>query len=302
MLCRRKFLSLGFGAVLASKATPAWSVSSLSVGDMKIDVVSDGHLNLPASFTFSGLPEDKVKELIQKYSLPTNGIQPDCNLTLVRQQGRAILFDVGAGPNFMESAGKVIDALDAIDVDPSDITDVVFTHAHPDHLWGVLDDFDDPMFPEARHHIAAAELDYWRDPNTVKSIGEARQAFAAGAARNLGAIDELISVFKPGQEILPGIFARLTPGHTPGHTSFEIRSGNQSLMVVGDAIVNHHLAFEYPAWEANSDQDKSLGANTRLQLLGDLAANKTKIIGFHFPYPGVGYVERNGTAYRWVAA
>ncbi|MEP0943342.1 MAG: MBL fold metallo-hydrolase [Rhizobiaceae bacterium] len=302
MLTRRKFLSVSSAALLAGTVTPAWAVSSLLLGDMQIDIVSDGHLDLPASFTFSGLPQDTAADLIKRYGLPSDGLQPDCNLTLVRQSGRVILFDVGAGPNFMSSAGKVAEALEAIDVDPSDVTDIVFTHAHPDHLWGVLDDFDDPMFSEARHHIAAPELDYWLDPNTVNSIDEARQAFAAGAARNLHAVDEMIVPFKPGQEILPGIFARFTPGHTPGHTSFEIRSGSKSLLVVGDAISNHHLAFEYPDWESNSDQDKALGATTRVNLLGELASNQMRIVGFHFPYPGIGFVERKGKAFRWVAA
>jgi hypothetical protein len=72
--------------------------------------------------------------------------------------------------------------------------------------------------------------------------------------------------------------------------------------VVGDAIVNHHVAFEQPGWESNSDQDRTLGAKTRLALLDQLAADKTQLIGFHFPYPGVGYVEKHGTAYRWVAS
>lgn len=302
MLSRRRFLSLSSTALLVGTASPTWSIASTPLGDMRIDVVSDGKLNLPASFMFSGLPEDEVAAIIQRYGLYAAGLQPDCNLTLVRYDDRVVLFDVGAGPNFMESAGKVADGLSAIDVDPSEVTDIVFTHAHPDHLWGALDDFDDPMFAEARHHISTAELDYWLDPNTVNTIGEARQAFAAGAARNLAAVDELIVPFKPDQEILPGIYARSTAGHTPGHTSFELRAGNESLMVIGDAIGNHHIAFEHPGWEVNSDQDKTRGATTRLKLMDDLAANKTRIIGFHLPYPGIGFVERKGEAFRWVAA
>ena len=267
-----------------------------------MDIVSDGHLRLPASFIFSGMPEVEIAELMQRHGLSKEGLQPYCNLTLLRQGDRTILFDVGSGPNFMDSAGKVVDALSEIDVDPGDVTDVVFTHAHPDHIWGVLDDFDDPLFSEATYHISEAEIDYWTDPNTVHTIGEARQAFAAGAARNLAAIEDSLVRFKPEQEILSGIFARATPGHTPGHTSFEVRDRSESLLVVGDAIGNHHVAFEQPQWEANSDQDKALGAKSCTSLIEQLAVEKTKLIGFHFPYPGIGFVEKSGSGYKWVAA
>ena len=299
---RREFLVSASAASLVCATQPSWAVSSHKLGAVQVDVVSDGHLRLPSSFVFDGLPEDALKGVMQKHGLTNEGLEPDCNLTLLRMGNRTVLFDVGAGPNFMDSAGKVSDALAEIDVDPSDVTDVVFTHAHPDHIWGVLDDFDDPLFSEATYHIAEAEFDYWMDPNTVNTIGEARQAFAAGAARNLSAIADSMTRFKPEREILPGIFARATHGHTPGHTSFEVRNGGESLMVVGDAIGNHHVAFDFPQWEANSDQDRALGAQSRVSLMQQVAAEKTKVIGFHFPYPGIGFVDRSGDGYQWVAA
>ena len=166
-------------------------------------------------------------------------------------------------------------------------------------MWGLLDEFDEPFFPEAEYRIAKAEWDYWLDPKTVETIGEARQAFAAGAKRNLETIEDRIEFFKPDEEILPGVLARATHGHTPGHTSFELRSGSESVMVIGDAIVNHHVAFERPDWETNSDQDKTMGAKTRAGLLDQLAAEKTKFVGFHLPYPGVGYAEKKAGTYRF---
>lgn len=302
MIDRRDFLVSAAATSLVGLAKPSWAVSSLNLGEFQVDIVSDGHLTLPASFTFSGMPEDEIADLMRRHGLSKEGLQPDCNLTLLRQGDRAILFDVGAGPNFMDSAGKVVDALSEIDVDPGDVTDVVFTHAHPDHIWGILDDFDDPLFSEATYHISEAEINYWTDPNTVHTIGETRQAFAAGAARYLAAIEDSIVRFKPEREILSGIYARATPGHTPGHTSFEVRNGGESLLVVGDAIGNHHVAFEQPQWEANSDQDKALGAQSRTSLIEQLAVEKTKLIGFHFPYPGIGFVEKSGSGYKWVVA
>jgi glyoxylase-like metal-dependent hydrolase (beta-lactamase superfamily II) len=108
-------------------------------------------------------------------------------------------------------------------ITPEDITHVLFTHAHPDHLWGLLDEFDEPVFPEGRACDGQAEFDYWTDPATVASIGEARTTFAVGAERRLSAIAGSLRLVEGGAEVLPGITARLTPGHTPGQASAPCR-------------------------------------------------------------------------------
>ncbi|MEL6934836.1 MAG: MBL fold metallo-hydrolase, partial [Pseudomonadota bacterium] len=217
----RRSFSFGLaGASLLPFVGPAWSVSEFAVGEARVDVVSDGKLILPGDFLFAGMPEPELREILSRFQVDFDNPEPDCNLTVYRDGERTIVFDVGAGPNFMPSAGKVGEALDVLGLDPSQVTHVVFTHAHPDHLWGLLDDFDEPVFPEAEYKIAASEWDYWTDPKTVETIGDARQSFAAGAARLLGAIEDNISFFKPDDEVLPGVLARATHGHTPGHTSF----------------------------------------------------------------------------------
>ncbi|MFN4129970.1 MAG: MBL fold metallo-hydrolase, partial [Paracoccaceae bacterium] len=101
--------------------------------------------------------------------------------------------------------------------------------------------------------------------------------------------------------ILPGIAARLTPGHTPGHMAFELRAGSESVMVVGDALGNHHVAFERPDWASGSDQDKDLAAKTRLALLDHITADQMRLIGFHLPGGGVGHAEKSGDGYRFIA-
>jgi glyoxylase-like metal-dependent hydrolase (beta-lactamase superfamily II) len=304
---RRSFLQNTSALAFAGICTPhlssmAWAGSQVNLGALKIDVLSDGNLSLPSSYLSGGLPVDEVKEILARYNISALQNTPDCNLTLVRDGERTIIFDVGSGANFMPSAGKLGDALDALNVDAASVTHVVFTHAHPDHLWGVLDEFDDPFFPEANYMIGKNEWDYWVNPKTVETIGATRQSFAAGAARNLKAIEDKISFFKDGEEILPGVQARETPGHTPGHMSFEVKSGSDSVMIVGDAIVNHHIAFERPNWPSGSDQDSALGAKTRAVLLDQLAAEKMRIIGYHMPYPGIGYAEKKDGGYRFVAA
>lgn len=303
---RRLVLKTGAAALATSalglSSPKVWAKSTTSLGAMKIDVLSDGNLRLPVSGVIPSAPKDEVAALLAKYKLPTDTLEPDCNLTLLRDGERTILFDVGAGPNFMPSAGKLADALEAIELDPADVTHVVFTHAHPDHLWGLMDDFDEPVFPEAEYMISKAEWDFWIDPATMDKVTEGRKSFAAGAKRNLETIEDKITRFNYGAEILPGIQALDTHGHTPGHASFEIRSGSESLIVLGDAITNHAVSFERPGWHSGSDQDAEQGIKTRKMLLDRMASEKVRMVGFHLPYPGIGMAEKKDGSYRFVAA
>ena len=150
--------------------------------------------------------------------------------------------------------------------------------------------------------IGQAEFDYWTDPATVDTIGAARTAFAVGAARRLDVIADRVQFVRDGQEILPGVAARLTAGHTPGHMSYELRSGSEAVMVVGDALGNHHVAFERPDWASGSDQDGAQAAQTRALLLDQLANEQMALIGYHLPGGGIGRAERAGGGFRFVEA
>jgi glyoxylase-like metal-dependent hydrolase (beta-lactamase superfamily II) len=268
---------------------------------MTLDVVSDGSLTLPSSFIFDTMDPAAVAPIMEAFALSPDTLTPPCNVTLLRYGARTVLFDVGSGSGFMPDAGTLVASLDALSVAPDDITDVIFTHGHPDHLWGLLDDFDDPLFTQASYQMGQTEFDYWMNPNTVSQIGEARASFAVGAQRRLEIFADTMTFINDGDEVLPGVAARATFGHTPGHMAFEVRDGSEAVMILGDSISNHHVAFAQPAWIAGSDQDGEMAAQTRLSLLDQLSAEKTRVIGFHLPDGGVGYVERSGDSYRFVA-
>lgn len=278
----------------------SWAQTTLQMGDVTLDTLSDGHLVLPKSFSLGENPPEGADDILARYGLTGDTMEPDCNVTLLRSGDRTVLFDAGSGQEFMPSAGKLLDAFDVLGITPDDITDVVFTHAHPDHLWGVIDDFGDLMFPDAAYHIGRAEWDYWTDPETVSTIDPGRTTFAVGAKNRLDLLADRIMLFEDAQEILPGVGSRLTPGHTPGHMAFEVQSGSDSVMIVGDSIVNHHIAFEKPAWETGSDQDGALGAQTRLSLLDELSQSQMRLIGFHLPDGGLGRAERRGDGFVFV--
>ena len=302
MTTRRQMLTLtALGLTLPLLPRRVFAGSMLKLGEWQLDTLSDGHLMLPVSFAFAGLPDDVVQAAMERHSLSPDGLMPPCNVTLLRNADRTVLFDVGAGPDFMSSAGRLSEALAAIDVAPDDITDIVITHGHPDHLWGILDDFDEPAFPNASILMGTQDHAYWTDPATADSIGGDRASFYAGASRRLSILGDAVTLFGDGDEVLPGVVARLTPGHTPGHMSFMV-SGDRPAMIIGDAIGNHHLAFDNPALPSPADQDPDLGADTRIALLADLAQNGMMAIGFHLPDGGIGRVEAQGEAYRFLSA
>ncbi len=304
MSVNRRDLLRGAAATAVASTLPARIFAQTTVaqsGEVHLQTLSDGTLTLPRSFITGAMPAE-ADEILTRYGVTGDALTPDCNVTLLRSGDRTVLFDVGSGTEFMPTAGKLADALAAAGVDPYDVTDVIFTHAHPDHLWGSFDDFGDMWFPNATHHIGRTEWDYWTDPNTVSTIGAERQTFAVGAANRLGALSDQISLFDDGAEIIPGVAARATHGHTPGHMSFETRVGNQSVMIVGDAIGNHHVGFERPEWASGSDQDADLGASTRLTLLDQLHTDQMLLIGYHLPNGGIGYAEKRGNGYHFTSA
>ncbi len=303
-LKRRTFLAGAAGLATAPLlARRVWAATELTFGDMTLTTLSDGYLTQPPDFRYLTMPPFELSDWLAEQGIARDAnITPPCNITLLRHQDRLVLFDAGSGSGFLPTVGELPDALDAAGVDPGEVTHVVFTHGHADHLWGVLDDFDDPLFPDALHMMGWNEFDFWSNPETVNNVSADRVQMAVGAARRLEVIGDQLTLFSDGEEIIPGIAARATPGHTPGHMSFELRSGSQSVMVVGDAILNESFSCAHPEWRDGADQDRKLAVTTRMGLLDQLAGEQMPMIGFHFAGGGIGHIERAGGAFRFVPA
>ena len=261
-------------------------------------LISDGRMMLPEAMLTGGGPREALDAAIAASGFDLDPLTPPCNLTLLRTDDRVVLFDAGSGPEFMPTTGEAPFALEDAGIALDEVTDVVMTHCHPDHLWGVLDDFGDPTFPGAVVHVPATEHAYWTDPATVDAIGELRQSFAVGAARRLAELGDRVAVFADDGEPVPGVRALPTFGHTPGHVSYLLPSG---AVVIGDAIANVHLAMRDPGGAHANDQVPDQAARSRTDLLTRLASDGAMAIGFHLP-GGIGTVTPDGDAYRWVPA
>lgn len=306
MLNRRQFLQSTLAA-LAASGLPASvcaneGVRTIELGNSQLMLLSDGHMQLPLSFILpDSIAQSERAALMEQYQLDTESVRQPCTITLWKTQDRTILFDAGGGTLFMPTLGNLIDALASVDVQPADITDVVFTHAHPDHLWGLIDDFDELTFPEANYYMNSMEWDYWRANDTMDKTPEARKTFVVGAQNRMLFLEDRIQLFNWGDEVLPGLEPMDTSGHTPGHTSFALHQGSQSVVILGDALTHPVLSFHKPSWPSGSDQNAEQGIATRLALLDRAVADKQSVVGFHLPDSGYGQVEKEGSAYRFVS-
>jgi glyoxylase-like metal-dependent hydrolase (beta-lactamase superfamily II) len=185
-------------------------------------------------------------------------------------------------------------------VAPDEITDVALTHAHPDHLWGAIDEFDEIAFPNATFHVAQPEWDFWMADDALSQVDESRQMFVVGAKARFEAIADQIAFFQPGAEVAPGIESVATFGHTPGHVSYAVHAGGESVMVVGDALTHPVLSFRRPQWRAPLDQIPEMAAETRTKLLDRLSADRMRLIGYHLPEPGIGFAEKAAGGWTYV--
>jgi glyoxylase-like metal-dependent hydrolase (beta-lactamase superfamily II) len=290
------------GLIGPDPARAALAPVSHKVGTAEVMILSDGVLNVPLSFTLPQTPLSEAAALFKAHGMPEGGEPVQTNVVLVKTGNGIVLIDAGSGANFQPTAGKLQENLEAAGIAPDAVTKVVFTHAHADHLWGVLDDFDDALrFPNASYVISAPEWDFWSDPKTAETVPDWLKGMARGTARILKKIEDKVERRKAGDTVVPGLTYAATPGHTPGHMSVMIENGGQRLMIGGDVLSNNAISFARPDWRIGSDFDRDRAAATRTSLLDQLVADKIPLVGFHLAWPGLGMVERAGNAYRLVS-
>ncbi len=271
-----------------------------AVGAFQITVLSDGNLVVPTDAIGTNADRDSVTSFLENRHLDPATNFAHTNHVLIDTGAAKILVDVGSGERFQPSAGRLSGNLEAAGIDPSSITHVALTHAHPDHVWGMLDEFDEPRFPEAEYAISATEYDWWSAADRVNQVPEVMQAMVVGAQNALAPVAERTSMVSDGAEVVPGVHMVDTPGHTLGHMAVLVESEGTQLMVVGDAINHVYASFEHPDWHFGFDMDKDLAVQNRRRLLDRAATDRIAVAGYHLPFPGVGHVIRRNEAYQFL--
>lgn len=304
-LNRRWFLAGAAALALPLPRGAAWALAADTVavkqGDTEVVVLSDGFLTIPSGILAPTAPKEELEALLTAaYGAVPETLNPATNVTLLRTGSDLILLDNGSGRNFQPTAGKLLDNLALNEIDPAAITKVVFTHGHPDHVWGTLRDDGSLTFPNAAYYVGANEWNFWMDPDILTKLPADFHPFAQGAQRDFGAVRDRVSMVKDGDAIAPGISVIDTPGHTPGHISVLVEGGG-GLIVSGDAVANAVVSMAHPDWAFGFDSVPDQAIATRKALLDRIAADGLKMLAYHFEYPGIGRVERTDTAFRFLA-
>lgn len=292
----------GLGPALAKAPmtnTPAPYFYRFKIGDFEGTIVSDGTLPLGDPHkNFLGLADAEMDKQLSDNFLPLSNAVLEQNALVVNTGDKLILFDTGMGSLrlFGPTTGKLMNSLKQAGINPSDIDAVVMTHAHIDHCGGCMADDGSRHFPNAQYYITQADYDFWTDETKVPSQFK---VFLDTARKNLQANRDRLTFIKDGQEVLPGVHAISAPGHTVGHTVFMINSGNSSMCYIGDLAHHPVLLLEKPMTEFMYDTDPKQSAKTRIKILGMLADNKTKLLAYHFAFPGIGHVAKQGDGFRY---
>ena len=201
----------------------------------------------------------------------------------------------------MPRAGQLVNRLEAAGIDLADLTDVVLTHMHMDHVGGLLvDGVKEQLRPDLRIHVAAAEVKFWAAPDfSLVSMPEGfPEALRSTAKRFVREYRSHLRTFEEEHEVAPGVVVRRTGGHTPGHSVVRLRSGGERLTFAGDAVFQ--VGFDHPDWHNGFEHDPEEAARVRVRLLRELAETGEMLVATHLPFPSVCHVAVDGDAFRWV--
>jgi glyoxylase-like metal-dependent hydrolase (beta-lactamase superfamily II) len=270
------------------------------IGDVAGTVVSDGSVGPlgNAADLYANAPKDELHKLLAD-AFAQEQIILDQNVLVLKVGERLVLFDtgVGAAKAFGPNSGQLLKNLAAAGIDPGSINAVVLTHAHPDHCWQLAGENGTPNFPNADIFITEADFNFWTDEGKLSN--DAVKGMIEGTRKVLLPLKDRMTFIQDGKEVIPGIQAMFTPGHTVGHMSYVLTVGGQSLFLIGDVVHHHILSMERPKYGFGFDTDPNLGIETRLKALDMLATTRMPVLSFHLPWPGIGHVGRSGDAFRF---
>lgn len=280
---------------------PAGSYA-FQIGSIGCTVLSDGYSSYPTSWVFPNADPEHLERSLDRQRLPHESILCPYTCLLIQTSCRIILIDTGAG-EASTSTGAILARLEIEGIRPADVDTVVLTHAHPDHIGGALDARGRPVFSNARHFISELEWEFWMhgrsDLSAMRASEDLKCSMRSSARRVLHGLRYRLETVDRETEIVPGVRTIPAPGHSPGHLAVLIASDGERLLNLGDAAV-HPLHLEEPEWESGSDLASGAALETRRMLSARAAAEKMRVMAFHFPFPSVGRLEaRTEGGWSW---
>jgi glyoxylase-like metal-dependent hydrolase (beta-lactamase superfamily II) len=273
--------------------------SSFKIGDFTVTVISDGLRPSDKPEETFGLNQKKedVAALLTANFLPTDKFVNGFSPTLVDTGSELILFDTGLGEGGREwGAGQLLAGIEAAGYKPDQVSLVVLTHMHGDHIGGLMEG-GAPAFKKARYVAGEVEYDFWKDPARVGSPAEGGHK---GVLKNVVPLAEKTTFIKGGAEVAPGITAVEAFGHSPGHMIFHLQSGEKQLVLTADTSNHYVLSLQRPDWEVKFDMDKPKAVAARKTVFDMIATDRLPFVGYHMPFPAVGFVEKHEQGYRFV--
>jgi glyoxylase-like metal-dependent hydrolase (beta-lactamase superfamily II) len=307
MIDRRTLLAAGAAAPFAApglasaQANP--NVHRVQVGALEAFVISDGFAIRPdvtQGLVMNAPPAAVAAAVAGAPGVNGTAMANPFNVTIIRTPRGLVALDAGNTPGTNPSTGKLVENMRSVGLDPAQVVLVAHTHFHGDHVGGLTLNDGTPVFPNAAVAVPEAEFAFWTDAGEESRANDMRRPGFANARRRLAPYMSKLTRFAPGATVAPGITAVASPGHSPGHTSFLVADGNAQLLVIGDAISTPALFIANLDWYAIFDMDPPLAVATRRALLDRAATERLQVVGYHFPMPATGRIERVGTGYRLV--
>jgi glyoxylase-like metal-dependent hydrolase (beta-lactamase superfamily II) len=269
------------------------------VGDIEVTTVFDGTVMADHNPAFvKNASIDDVKAALKAAGMPDDKRPNSYTIPIVKIGGRTVMFDSGNERGGAQG-GQLEANMKAAGIDPSSLSAIVVTHFHPDHIFGLMTKENAQIYGNTEIIVSESELKYWTDPATAAALPEARRPLAQRVQATLGQWKNVRPV-AAGAEVVPGIKAVATPGHTPGHTSYQMGSGTNTFMVLGDVTNIPAINLKNPGWHIMFDQDAPTAEATRRKVFDQVVADKIVCTGYHWGMPGAGTVQKDGSGYALV--